>query len=156
MDVRLGRWDGLQIIDEMFSVNTRWQLDTFRLEEENIARSIGSFLYKEMDERNEYIPIEGRPSTVDKDKRGKSMQARMRAGKVKFDKEAEWYADLEEELTKYPRFPLKDQFDAMSLMGLLLLEMNDPQTDKEVEDDEYDMMFAEDDYSEDRDSVTGY
>jgi predicted phage terminase large subunit-like protein len=53
------------------------------------------------------------PST-DKLTRARSIQARMRAGLVKFDKQADWYLELEEEATIFPRGKHDDQVDALA------------------------------------------
>jgi hypothetical protein len=79
----------------------------------------------------------------------------MRAGKVRFNKEAEWYADFEEELLKYPKAPFKDQVDAFSWLGLMLEEMIEPATDKELEEEEY-MRAYEEHQDQGRNAVTGY
>ena len=155
VDVRRGRWDALQIVDEFFSVYDRWNVEVFRLESENIAKAIGPFLFKKMDEDQKYLVIDDKNPTKDKDRRGISMQGRMRAGKVRFDKEAEWYPDFHEELIRYPKSAFLDQFDAFAWLGLMLEEMVDPQSDQDIEDDEYDEMFQTD--SDDgRDAMTGY
>ena len=137
VDVRRGRWDSLEIIDEMFSVQARWEPEAFRVESENIAKSIGPFLFRKMDEDRTYLNIDDRPPTKDKDKRARSIQARTRAGKVKLDKEADWYPDFEEEITKYPKYPYKDQFDAFAWLGLMLEEMDEPATREEEEEWRY-------------------
>ena len=155
VDVRRGRWDGLEIVDEMFSVQTRWEPEVFRVESENISKALGPFLFKRMDDDQVYINIDDKTPTKDKDRRGKSIQARTRAGKVRFDKEAEWYPDLEEELTKYPKFAFKDQFDAFAWMGLLLEEMVEPDTDQEIEDEEYEQAYREH-VPQGRNVTTGY
>jgi predicted phage terminase large subunit-like protein len=143
VDVRRGRLDGEQIVDEIFSIHARWDEQMFRLESENIEKAIGPFLYRKMDETGVYINISSKAPTKDKDKRAQSIRARMRAGKVRFNKEAEWYADFEEELLKYPKAPFKDQVDAISWLGLMLEEMIEPETDKELEEEEYQMAFEE-------------
>ncbi len=157
VDVRRGRWDGLQIIDEWFSVDTRWSLELLRVEEENIARSLGSFLYQEMEQRQHYLPIDGKAPTKDKDKRSRSMQARCRAGKVYVDMDSEWAADFIEELIRYPKHPFKDQFDTLGWLGLALDEMVPARTDDEYEDDQYEQMFETHSEGFDgRDAMTGY
>jgi predicted phage terminase large subunit-like protein len=155
VDVRRDRIDGLQIMEEMFSIYDRWHPDTYRTESENIEKAIGSFMNREMDERQKYLNLDPRPPTVDKDKRAQSIRARMRAGKVRFDKEAEWYADFEEELLKYPKAPFKDQVDAFAWLGLMLEEMVEPQSDREIEDEEY-MQAFEQHTAMGRNQVTGY
>jgi predicted phage terminase large subunit-like protein len=143
VDVRRERLDGEQIVDEMFSVHKRWEPEMFRLESENIAKAIGPFLNRKQIETGTYINIDSKAPTKDKDKRGRSIQARMRAGQVRFNKDAEWYPDLEEELLKYPKFPYKDQFDAMAWLGLMLEEMVEPPTDEDLEAEERDDAFAD-------------
>ncbi|NNE36090.1 MAG: hypothetical protein HKN13_12685, partial [Rhodothermales bacterium] len=155
VDVRRGRWDGLEIIEEMFSVQRRWSPDAFRVESENIAKSLGSFLYRKMDEEQTYLVIDDRSPTKDKDKRARSIQARTRAGKVKFDKEADWYADFEEEITKYPKYAFKDQFDAFAWLGLMLEEMYEPMTQEQEEESEYEEMVYQH-FSQGRCEATGY
>jgi predicted phage terminase large subunit-like protein len=154
-DVRRGRFDGEQIVDEIFSIHARWNEEMFRLESENIEKAIGPFLYRKMDETGVYINISSKAPTKDKDKRAQSIRARMRAGKVRFNKEAEWYADFEEELLKYPKAPFKDQVDAFSWLGLMLEEMIEPATDKELEEEEY-MQAYEQHQSMGRCETTGY
>lgn len=142
VDVRRGRWDGKEIIDEMFSVQLAWEPELFRVESENIAKSLGAFLFDEMGKNgNPYINIDDRPPTKDKDKRGRSMQARTRARRVKFDKEADWYEDFEDENLKYPKHAYKDQFDAFAWLGLMLDEMVSPLTEEEEEEMEYQESF---------------
>lgn len=155
VDVRRDRIDGMQIMEELFSIQARWCPDIFRTESENIEKSIGSFVYREMDERQIYINIDSKSPTKDKDKRAQSIRARMRAGKVRFNKEAEWYADFEDELVKYPKSAFKDQVDAFAWLGLMLEEMIEPQTDKEIEEDEYREAF-EAHFSHGRCMTTGY
>jgi len=155
VDVRRERFDGEQIVDEMFSIHEAWNPFIFRLESENIEKAIGPFLYRKMDETGRYINIDSKAPTKDKDKRGQSIRARMRAGKVRFNKDAEWYAAFEEELLKYPKFPYKDQFDAFAWLGLMLEEMIEPETDKELEEEEYREAF-ESQVSQGRCATTGY
>src|SRR5690606_13378331 len=135
VDVRRGNWDGLQIVEELFSVYSRWNPELIRIEQENIAKAIGPFLFKEMDERQIYLPISEGVPTKDKDQRAQSIRNRLRAGKVRFDKEKEWYPDFEEELVNYPKHPRVDQVDAFAWLGLTLEQMVAPSTPQEDEDE---------------------
>jgi predicted phage terminase large subunit-like protein len=158
VDVRRERLDGMQIVDEMFSIHSAWAPEIFRVESENISKAIGPFLYQRMQETGKsgtYINIDDKAPTKDKDRRGQSIRARMRAGKVRFNKNAEWYPAFEEELLKYPKFAYKDQFDAFAWLGLMLEEMVEPETDKELEEDEYREAF-EAHFPQGRCETTGY
>lgn len=154
-DVRRGRWDSLQISDEIFSIAERYDIDTFRLESENIQRSIGPYLYKRMHDENHYINIDAKSPTKDKLARAQSIRARMRAGKVRFNKNAEWYPDFEEELLHFPKWNYKDQVDMFAWLGLMLDEMIEAPTEEEWDEDLYEMEA--DDYEQEGICITtGY
>jgi predicted phage terminase large subunit-like protein len=142
VDVRKGRWDALEILEEFFAVQKAYEPSFFRVESENIAKSIGPVLYNEMGKNgNPFINIDDAPPTKDKDKRARGMQARTRARRVRFDKDADWYPDFEEEITKFPKYAYKDQFDAFAWLGLIVDEMIEPPTSEEAEEWEYQEAF---------------
>ena len=154
-EVRRGRWDSLQISDEIFSLAKKYPLDTFRLESENIQRSIGPFLYKRMQDEQNFINIDAKSPTKDKLARAQSIRARMRAGKVRFNKQAEWYPDFEEELLHFPKWQYKDQVDMFAWLGLMLDEMIEAPTEEEWDEDAYDEEWS--DYNEQGiNTITGY
>ncbi len=146
-EVRRGRWDSLEISDEIFSIAKKYEIDTFRLESENIQRSIGPFLYKRMNDEQHYINIDAKSPTKDKLARAQSIRARMRAGKVRFNKESEWYPDFEEELLHFPKWPYKDQVDMFAWLGLMLDEMVEAPTEEEWDEDLYEQEME--DFGED-------
>lgn len=158
-DVRRGRWDSLEISDEIFSLASRFEpkggIDTFRLEAENIQRSIGPYLYKRMHDEQNYINIDAKAPTKDKLARAQSIRARMRAGKVRFNKEADWYPDFEEELLHFPKWPYKDQVDMFAWLGLMLDDMIEAPTQEEWDEDVYEQEM--DDFDEEGLCITtGY
>jgi len=65
------------------------------------------------------------------------MQARLRAGTVKFDTQAPWFFSFQEELCQFPRGKHDDQVDAFSWLGQMLnrlMAANTPQEDEEEEE----------------------
>jgi predicted phage terminase large subunit-like protein len=150
-----GRWDSLQISDEIFAIAERFDIDTFRLESENIQRSIGPFLYKRMHDEQHYINIDAKSPTKDKLARAQSIRARMRAGKVRFNKNADWYPDFEEELLHFPKWPYKDQVDMFAWLGLMLDDMVEAPTEQEYDEDLYEQEMDEYDH-EGICPITGY
>jgi len=154
-DMRRGRWDSLEIADEIFSIHARWDVDTFRLESENIQKSIGPFLYERMHQSGNYINIDAKAPTKDKESRAQTLRAMMRAGKVKFDKEADWYADLEEELLHFPKWPYVDQVDSLAWLALLVSDMAEGLTQQEEYEEEWDESH-EQEFEEGASLVTGY
>lgn len=158
VDVVRFRGDGKQIVDIMFNLNRRYQPEWFAIEKENIARSLGAFIRERMQDTNEYFyMVPDLVPTKDKLVRGRSMQARVKARTVEFDKEADWFPEFQTELLYFPKGKYKDQADAFHNIGLGLTKMNTVPTDEELEDMEYEDEFEEDLYALAMgDSITGY
>ena len=136
-DIRRGRWDAQQIVEEMFLVHARYKPELFVVEQGVIHRSISPFLTKEQQNRGVYINLYPMTPTKDKLSRARSLQARLRAGNVRFDKEATWYPALEDEMVRFPKDRHDDQVDALSWIGLALDVMSEAPTAKEVEDQDW-------------------
>jgi predicted phage terminase large subunit-like protein len=135
--VRRGRWDSRGIINEMFLIHKHYEPDLFIAEQGAIQKSIGPFLNEEMLRRGVFLNIHPKTPTKDKQSRARSLQAKMRAGAVYFDPEAEWYTELYEEMRRFPKSAHDDQVDALVWAGLALDEMIDPPTPEEDEEEEY-------------------
>ena len=142
-DVRKGRWDAEQIIDEMFSVHARYKPDLFIVEQGTINQSIRPFLDREMLKRNVYINLYPMVPTKDKMTRARSIQARMRAGGIRFDKDKSWYPGFEDEMARFPKDRHDDQVDALSWIGLALDKLVEAPTSEEEEEENYNHMLYE-------------
>lgn len=121
LDQRVGRWDPLEWIEEMFSIQARWSPEVFWVEGGTIWKAISPMLYREMQVRDVRINVEVRTPVKDKATRGRSLQKRMRAGQCRFDKKAEWYPGFEQELLRFTgtaAATLDDQFDSAALLSL--------------------------------------
>lgn len=153
-DIRRGRWDALEIIEQMFSVQKRYQPELFTTESGAIEKSLGPFLRNEMLAKNVFINLNPLTPTKDKQTRARSFQARMRMGGVKFDLNAEWFIDLQNEMLRFPRDLHDDQVDALAWIGLTLDMLIEPPTPKELEDEMYETMQEE--LMTGRSSATGY
>jgi len=120
LDQRVDRWDALEWIEEMFSIQQRWNPEVFWVEDGVIWKSVKSMVYREMQVRDIRINIEAIPSVKDKATRGRSYQRRMRAGQCRFDKSADWYADFLYENLRFTgtaAATLDDQFDSAALLS---------------------------------------
>lgn len=155
VDVRKGRWDGPEIVSEMFNIDKRYSPEIFRVEQENIQRALGGYIYNEMDLRRQYISLDTKPPTKDKDQRATALASMMRAGRVRFNKQAEWYPDFEDELCSFPRGTFVDQVDAAAWLGDLIQNLEPAQSLEEIEEDTY-QEEVEDYFSFGRSAVTGY
>ena len=123
-----------------------------------VSKSIGPFLNEEMLKENTYLNlVKLKHGGKDKIARARSIQARMRAKTVKFEKGADWYQAFEDELTRFPRDTHDDQVDAFAYLGLLLNSLVEAPTAEEMEEDEYDLDFKQyGTYLNGRSTVTGY
>jgi len=153
VDIRRGRWDAIEILEQMFSVQKRYSPDLFVAEAGAIEKALGPFLRAEMLRRNEFINLRPETPTKDKQSRARSLQARMRAGGVTFC-EGDWYDDLFNEMTRFPKGPNDDQVDALAWIGLISDQLIEAPTAKETEDEEYELEFGS--YQTGRSAVTGY
>jgi predicted phage terminase large subunit-like protein len=112
-------------------------------EKGTIVNSLMPAIKRWQDENNLYFRFELLASTVDKLQRSQAIRLRARAGRVKVDKSADWWPDLEEELMQFPRSAHDDQVDAFSLIGQAINKFSEAPTDKEVEEDAYELEKQE-------------
>ena len=81
----------------------------------------------------------------------------MRARTVRFDKDADWYQDLEDECVRFPRDKHDDQVDALAYQGHLLMKMASAPTLTEMVEEEREEEIRKAGLSfEGRNSWTGY
>lgn len=98
------RMDGQTIVNTVLQLQRMYKPQAFGIESTQISKAIGPFLREQMIAHNTYPNlIELKPHKTDKITRSYSIQGRMRVGAVRFDKEADWYQDLEDEMTRFPR-----------------------------------------------------
>jgi predicted phage terminase large subunit-like protein len=149
-----GRWNSLEIIEQLFALNRLWSPEETFLEAENIQRTMEPVIYREMKDKSFYFTFTGETPVADKTARARPLQARMKAGQVRYNKNAEWYLDHELELRQFPKSPFKDQVDAAALLASKIDTMSDPLT----ADEEYEEQYEEDfgDFDMGRDMITGY
>jgi len=165
VDVRHGRWDSDVIIDELLSVQKAYNVNTFTFETEKIDKALGPFLRRAMQQGTElhkpgiYINIELMTPTKSKTMRASSIKAMHKSRSIRYDCNASWYKDFNEELSMVsasgPRGKHDDMFDAFAYLGLTIDQFWEASTDSELEDEEYDMLFEEH-HSLGRCHTTGY
>ena len=152
------RLDGREIVDMILSLNDVYKPDVFGIEEMQVSKSIGPFLREEMIRTGKFVnllPL--KHGGKDKISRARSIQGRMRAGGVKFDKAGDWYPVFEDELCKFPRGTKDDQVDAFAYVGIMLDNLIEAPTQEEQEDDAYyDELHASRATDSGRSSWTGY
>jgi hypothetical protein len=135
----VGRWDAFEICERFFTIHERWHPEVYFVEDGVIWKAISSTINAEMSRREVYLNIVPIWPIKDKASRGRSLQARMRAGACKFDKDAEWYPGFEDELLRFTgnaEATLDDQFDSAALLCRGLeswsVESEDMMSDEEL------------------------
>lgn len=164
VDQRVGRWDTVEWIEEMFSIQERWDPELFFVEDGVIWKSVAPMVYNEMRRRGVFLNIEPIPSIKDKATRGRTFQRRMRAGACRFDTAAEWYPGFQHELLRFTggaQATLDDQFDSAALLALGAERMGDVEEDDFIEEEELEILEMNrsrrrSGHSDGRSYVTGY
>jgi predicted phage terminase large subunit-like protein len=152
------RLDGREIVDTLLELQRIYDPEVVGIEDMQVSKSIGPFLYEEMLKQNVFLNIiKLKHGGKDKIARARSIQARMRAHGVRFDKGAEWYQAFEDELTRFPRDTHDDQVDAFAYLGLLLNSLVEAPTAQEQEEEMYlDELETSGINYDGRSTVTGY
>lgn len=152
------RLDGREIVDTLLSLQRIYNPELVGIEEMQVSKAIGPFLREEMIRTGTYLNLNPmKHGGKDKIARAKSIQARVRAHAVKFDKSADWYPTFEDELCKFPRGTKDDQVDAFAYLGLMLDSLIEAPTKAETEDEEYyDELNRANLGNDGRSTATGY
>jgi predicted phage terminase large subunit-like protein len=152
------RLDGREIVDTILSLQRLYDPVAIGIEHMQVSQAIGPFLKEEMLATNTFPSlVELRHMGKEKTARARSIQARMRAKGITFDKDADWYPQFENECLTFPRGKHDDQVDAFAYLGMMLDKMVEAPTQEELEDDEYyDELYAEQSNGSSRSRYTGY
>lgn len=159
LDQRVGRWDSLEIIEELFAVRDAHRPDFFFVEDGQIWKAIKPMLDKEMLRRGKFLNCVARTPVKDKAARGRSLQRRMRAGATRWDAEASWFVPMQEEMlrfTGYADATLDDQFDSAALLSLGFDDLADTDEESFVDEEELEFRRQDPRRSLGRNRVTGY
>lgn len=151
--------DSNEIINTMFEVQKLYGIELWKVERGQIERTLMGPLTERMLSTGNYLNIIPGVPTKDKRSRARAIQARMRAGGVYFDKDADWYPVFEQELLQFPKGMYKDQVDAISWLGIAINELNESPTQKEIEDEDYEdnmRIYQEETGHSERNRITGY
>lgn len=151
------RMDSVDAVQTMLDLNKKYQPQYFFFEKGALTNSVLPHLHKAMEENNNYFSYELLARVTDKVQFAQTIRSRMRIGKVRFDKQSDWYIDLEQECLRFPRDAHDDQVDALAMLGRGVEKFMEAPTDKEVSEEEYmDSMRNSDILDAGRSSVTGY
>lgn len=152
------RLGGDEIVDTLLTLQKVYNPVAVGVEDTQISKALGPYLYRTMSETGIYMNvIMLKPHRQDKIQRARSIQARMRAGMVKFDKNADWWPTFEDECMTFPRAKHDDVVDALAYQGILIDRMSEGLTEKEELEEEYEQeLFSTGNLDEGRCFDTGY
>ena len=152
------RLDGQEIVDMILALQKSYEPELFGIEEMQVSKAIGPFLREQMIKTGVYpnlLPL--KHGGKDKIARARSIQGRMRAKAVRFDKSEEWYPTFEDELCKFPRSRNDDQVDAFAYIGMMLDSLIEAPTQEEEDEEEYQYELESSGYNDTgRSAITGY
>ena len=136
VDVRRGRWDGKEVIDEMYAIDEAWHPEEWFIESGAIKETLGAALEIRMAEEG-YLNIHpGLVPTKDKAIRAVPIQARMRSRGIKFDTTSDWFPAFKSELLEFTQEGTRgkhdDQVDALAWLGQGIKRMAAPPTEQEA------------------------
>ena len=158
-DVKRFRGDTYEIVEEIFNLSEIYGADTILLENENIAKTLGPVLEREIQLRDAWLLVEPVPCNRDKRARARPLQLRTRQHKVEFDHSAPWWPALSVEMLQFPDGPYKDQVDAIAHYFLWINNVNHAKSTRDLEMEEYERHmedFYEETGADGRSPLTGY
>lgn len=152
------RLDGREIVDTLLALQRLYDPVAVGIEDMQVSKSIGPFLREEMIATNTFITLYPmKHGGKDKLTRSRSIQARMRAKGIRFDKEADWYQTFEDELLRFPRDKHDDQVDTFAYLGLMLDKLIEAPTKEEQDEEDYqDDVKRSESGNTGRSTTTGY
>lgn len=137
------RMDTVEIVDKILELQRIYRPVMFVVEKGAITNSVLPFLRVAMHEQNTFPILHMVANKVDKVQHSASIRGRMRAGFVKFDKNADWFPGLEQECIRFPRDRHDDQVDTLALLGDVLNDLIPAYTEDEEREMEYHRFRAE-------------
>jgi predicted phage terminase large subunit-like protein len=161
-DQYVGRFDTLEWIEVMFDIEARYHPQIIFVEDGVIWKSVAPMLYKEMQKRDIWLNCLPIMPTRDKATRGRPFQKRMRAGGIRFDTQADWYAGYEAELLRFTgrgEAIADDQFDSTAILvkGLESMpELQESDMRPEPDEDELEALAYRHQIGGGQNATTGY
>lgn len=157
VEVMRDRFESPDIVEMILLLNKKYDPQCFFFEKGSITNSVLPAMIQRMQEDNNWVNYQTYARVVDKVQFAQSIKVRMRAKKVKFDKQSEWFDDFEDELLGFPRKGHDDQVDAISILGHGLHKLASAPTIREQRDEIYEEELSmSGNLEEGRNEITGY
>lgn len=133
------RMDGPRILDEMYALQEGvFPPELWFIEKGAISMALEAGIDARQRQNGVFLNIQPMPAIKDKVTRARPLQARMRAKKVKWDTEADWFPEIQTEFLEFPRGKHDDSVDSLAHMAIGLADqVVTPQTPEEDAEEEY-------------------
>ena len=125
VDVRHGRWDAVEIVNQILETYVTWRADVTGIEKGQIEMAIGPYLEEEIRKRRlSSMYIEGlKPGRRDKQSRARPIQALMQRKQVFFRGGCDETQYLINQMLRFPSGVHDDGVDAMAWIGQMIQGM---------------------------------
>lgn len=159
IDQYVGKWDSLEIVENMLDVQRFYHPDFWWVESGQIWLAVKPILQKEMLKQDLWLNIIEKTPIKDKAARGRALQKRMKSHGTRWDTEASWFPGMQTEIlgfSEHAEAQLDDQFDSAALLALGFEEAADVELEDVMEEDEWDMVRNDPRRIRGRNATTGY
>lgn len=159
IDIIRERMDTLAMADMFMQLCKRYDPHLVFVEKGQVWNMLSPLINNAMMREEEFFLIEELASSTDKRARSATIRARMLAGRVLFNKSADWWLDFEEECLRFTGQgnTHDDMVDALSLLGIALNRFVEAPTPAEEAEELYQEEVRESEsFQIGRSEVTGY
>jgi predicted phage terminase large subunit-like protein len=126
VDIRYGRWDSEEIVDQILDTYSTWRSEVTGIERGHIEMAIGPYLEQEIARRKlsaiYILPL--KPGRRDKVARARPIEALMKRNEVMFRASCNNTEYLIRQMMRFPNGAHDDGVDAMAWVGQMIKEMN--------------------------------
>jgi predicted phage terminase large subunit-like protein len=144
-------------VQNMLNLQRRYKCKLWKCETGQLSHALKGHLFAEMRRTGIFLNLDDQVPTQDKELRARSIQGQMRAGRVKFHKQATWFPGLHIELIQFPKGAYKDQVDSLAWLGLSVADFSRAPTAEEIKEAEYQRKKTEAGLTyEGQSEITGY
>lgn len=158
VEVIRGRWDGIEIIDKMWSLEETYRPRAHFVEKGVIDKAIGPFLDVYMRENERYMNIVKILRNKDKETFSKPLQAMVHRHDVLFFKGMPMWPQVDEELHRFPKAAHDDIVDSLAIVAQGLRDITNAPSAEELKEETFfrKMRPATSPYNQGANRTTGY